>query len=132
MDKTNEPVNKPKELKWTTYRGKLEPIIEQHLCKIILHKNHVEVLSSYDYTSTDYNDEFEIETTMEVIKFHAVLPRKELALIRTITTHDLDEDKEPINIIQLCHANFEHWIWTGSMKDTNRIFKELRKWMLGG
>ncbi len=129
------PKGVSKRLTWQTKRAVIETVTEQQLCRIDLSKRHLELIISYNYKSVQLDSADQKVEKDDIVRVHDFVPKAQLALQRTLYTHDMEEPAKDETLPPLNHAiilryqGLSFWIYS-DQKDADYLFKEIRAWLM--
>jgi hypothetical protein len=113
-------------IKYTPYRGKIEPVNDIRRAEVTLHTEYIEVIYSYDYEKY-----WEGGTKPESMNAAYLIPKYGTGLSRSASTHSLDETEEEVPMVTIespCHDSV--WIRCKTNKEADGLYLELRKYLL--
>lgn len=111
------------ELKYTPYRGKTEPIIEDFGCKVYLHKEYIETILNYTYPITENGIKKEGR-----IKRAYLQKRDAISLTRTMyrEAEDSDELYPAVDI----YDGETAWLGFEKDEDADKMYSKIKKWIM--
>ncbi len=122
-------------LEFEAKRSAIEPIYEQHICRLDLHRNYMELVISYNFLSVSTDDNGCKVEADDVVRMHDLVPRDQLAIQRTLYSQQHEPIPEGQTVPNLHHAiilryqGLQFWIYT-TQKDADYLFKEIKAWLL--
>lgn len=126
------PAGVLKRLTWTCVKSEIAPVIEQHICEILLRAEYIELIISYDFASIDTKEDV---PKRDIVRVNKIIPKAGIGINRTVWSHDLEERQSPDELPPLYHAivfdfyGQEYWLYM-SNSEAGKIFSELKKWLL--
>lgn len=118
--------NRKADIEYVPYRGPKQPVSNVKSAKIFLYPKHLEAIVFYDYHYKKVVEGIEQDPQiLELVRIHAVIPKAQICLLRTIATHKSD-DEEITHLIELTE-NLAIW---ASEEEITPIFKKLKSWVL--
>lgn len=111
-----------KTIEITVYRGKIEPIVEQRQCKILLYENHLEYIYDYDYKT--------IEGKTEDLICAAFIPKPHISIELTQATSDNDPELESVPMIQLRYNGVTERVYMEDMDKAEKLYTVIKRWLI--
>lgn len=114
-------------IKWTPYRGELEPVTHVTAAEIVFYKDHMEVLLGYDFISLGDGQ----VKKPDHIRASTMISKSGLSICRSIYTHlyDMNDPNEEMNMIEIYHNGQQTNIYS-SNDDQDKIYTAIKKWMM--
>jgi hypothetical protein len=112
-------------IKYSPYRGELEPITEVRKAEIHLHKNHLEIINSYDYQVYMPTDE-----SCGYTKNATLIPKNLIVAELTETWHERDTNKTPHPTVRIMFLDMEEFIHVQTQKEAYDIYTRIKQWLL--
>ena len=119
--------NKPLDVvKFTPYRGTIEPVTKVHAADINFYANLIEVILHYDYIQVA-----DSVKTDERVRFAEMFPRGTFSVSIASIAHEQDEEDErvPAIFISASQPN-QVVIRCRKQKEAEEVYQKLKKWMI--
>jgi hypothetical protein len=112
-------------IKYTPYRGVLEPVTEVRKAEINLYPNHIEIINSYDYQVY-----MPSEDSCGYTKNATLIPKPHVIIELTETWHERDTAKTPHPVVRIMYLDIEEFIHVQTQKEAYDIYTKLKLWLL--
>lgn len=114
-------------IKYTPYRGKIEPVLDIRKAEVTLHPEYIEVIYSYDYQK--YSEEG--YTAKESMNSAYLIPRYGTGISRGASTHALDEREEEVPMVTIESPCYDSvWLRCKTNKEADTLYLNLRAYLL--
>jgi len=112
-------------VKFTPYRGEIEPIRQMHRAAINFYADFIEVILDYEYLQVSHN-----EKTDEHVRFAEILPRGCFSVTLASISHvdALDDEKVPCVFISMVR-DAQTALRCKSQREAEYVYEEIKKWM---
>ena len=112
-------------IKYTPFRGELEPVTAVRAAEIKLYDNHLEVVNSYDFDVYMPNEE-----SIGHVKNATLIPKHHLIVELTQSWHERDVNKVAHPIVRIMYLDIEEFIHVETEKEAYDIYSRIKRWML--
>lgn len=105
------------------YKGKIQPILEQRQCKIVIYENHIEYIYDYDFKDIETGES-------ESLISAAVLPKSQISLDLTHVVHEDDPSGERIPVVHIKTPCTSERVYAGSMEKAEKVYSVIKRWLI--
>lgn len=114
-------------IKYTPYRGKLEPVTKVHKSDIKFFPEHVEIIYCYEY------EPYGSDGGSDTIQAAYLVPRYAISIMRSATYHIDDPQRElcPLVVVDVAGVPDSITLHCKTNKEADEIYENFKDYLLG-